>query len=189
MKTTSRGGCFHFRLTLELAQLYTRLVIVSSLTNKQRIFIDEYLKCWNATEAARRAGYAGDSNTLAVVGYENLRKPNIADRISKRLQETTMSADEALTRLSEMARGEWGKYVTEQGDLDIIQLVQDGKGYLVKKVKETKDGKEFEFYDAQRALVDIARAHGVFVERHDVTSGGDKIIFQIGNSIDLDKDI
>ena len=153
------------------------------VSKKQRVWLEEYLVCFNATEAARRAGYAHPNKR----GPENLIR--FDNEIKARLSELVMGADEALARLSEMARGEWGKYVKEDGALDITLLVQDGKGYLVKKVKETKDGREFEFYDAQRALVDIARAHGVFVERHDVTSGGDKIIFQIGNSIDLDKDI
>ena len=94
-----------------------------------------------------------------------------------------MSADEALIRLSEMARGEWGKYVTETGALDIGQLVRDGKGYLVKKIRETKDGREYEFYDAQRALVDIAKAHGVFVERHEHTGADGGPIAHTVNTI------
>jgi len=27
------------------------------LSNMQRVFVEEYLSCWNGTEAARRAGY------------------------------------------------------------------------------------------------------------------------------------
>jgi len=132
-------------------------------SRKQKAWLEEYLKCWNATEAARRANYAHPNKR----GPENLAK--FQEEIESRLSELVMSANEALARLSEMARGEWGKYVREDGTLDIRQLVQDGKGYLVKKIKETKDGREYEFYDAQRALVDIAKAHGVFVELHEHT--------------------
>ena len=51
------------------------------LTPKQRAFVEHYLESWNATKAARRAGYRGNSNTLAVVGWENLserlKSPNL----------------------------------------------------------------------------------------------------------------
>ena len=143
------------------------------ISKKQRVWLEEYLVCFNATEAARRAGYAHPNKR----GPENLVR--FDEEIKTRLSELVMGADEALARLSEMARGEWGKYVTEKGNLDIEMLVRDGKGYLVKKIKETKDGKEYEFYDAQRALVDIARAHGVFVEQHEHT--GNIVVEYTGN--------
>lgn len=54
------------------------------LTPKQEIFVSEYLKTGNATEAARRAGYKGNDNTLAQVGNENLRKPNVVKRLKSK---------------------------------------------------------------------------------------------------------
>lgn len=52
------------------------------LTTKQQRFVD----CFdgNATEAARKAGYKGNDNTIASVGDENLRKPAISEAIEKR---------------------------------------------------------------------------------------------------------
>ncbi|NIO43164.1 MAG: terminase small subunit, partial [Burkholderiales bacterium] len=80
----------------------------NGLTNKQRAFIESYLQCWNATQAARDAKYEGNDVTLASVGYENLRKPQIRERIKQRLNTMAMSADEVLARLSEQARGDIG---------------------------------------------------------------------------------
>lgn len=54
------------------------------LTPKQELFVSEYLKTGNATEAARRAGYKGNDNTLAQVGNENLRKPNVVELIKSK---------------------------------------------------------------------------------------------------------
>ena len=53
------------------------------LTGKQRLFVEAYVgqARGNATEAARTAGYAGSEGTLAQVGYENLRKPEIRDAV------------------------------------------------------------------------------------------------------------
>jgi phage terminase small subunit len=54
-------------------------------TDKQAAFIQEYLIDLNATQAAIRAGYSAD--TAAQIGYENLRKPDIAQAIAEALAE------------------------------------------------------------------------------------------------------
>lgn len=46
------------------------------LTAKQQRFVEEYLVDLNATQAAIRAGYS--AKTASEVGFENLRKPQIA---------------------------------------------------------------------------------------------------------------
>lgn len=45
------------------------------LTLKQRRWVRAYLETGNATEAARRAGYEGNDETLQAIGKENLHKP------------------------------------------------------------------------------------------------------------------
>lgn len=50
---------------------------LAELTPKQQLFCREYFVSLNATDAARRAGYKGNDNTLGVVGFENLSKPKI----------------------------------------------------------------------------------------------------------------
>lgn len=52
------------------------------LTYKQRRFVDCY--AGNGVEAARKAGYRGNANTLHVVAAENLRKPTILAAIEAR---------------------------------------------------------------------------------------------------------
>lgn len=74
------------------------------LTNKQKVFIEEYLSCWNASEAARRAGYKNPRMS----GSENLTKPDVAAEIKQRISEKAMSADEVLTRLADQARANLG---------------------------------------------------------------------------------
>ena len=119
-----------------------------SLTTKQQLFVNEYLKCFNATEAYI-ASYPNVTRTTAASnGYGLLRNTEISEAISQRLSESAMSADEVLMRLAEQARGEHGRYITTSGTVDIATLVNDKKAHLIKKVKETKDGMEYEFYDA-----------------------------------------
>jgi phage terminase small subunit len=56
-----------------------------ALTPKQQVFVDEYLKDLNATQAAVRAGYS--EKTAKVIGSENLTKPDIAGAIQKAMDE------------------------------------------------------------------------------------------------------
>lgn len=142
------------------------------LRGKQVLFVEAYLECFNATEAARRAGYEGNDNTLGSVGWENLQKPAIAKRISVRLQEAAMSADEVLSRLAEIARGEHGQYIGIGGKVDLAMMIFDNKTHLIKSIKDTRHGQSITFCDMQGALALIAKHHGLLVERHEVSGAG-----------------
>ena len=80
----------------------------NKLTRKQQVFIDEYLKCFNASEAARRAGYS--EKTAYSIGQENLNKPELKAIIDARLAEIHMSADEALQIMEQQARADIGTF-------------------------------------------------------------------------------
>jgi phage terminase small subunit len=51
------------------------------MTNKEELFCIEYLKDFNASKAAIRAGYS--EKTSYAIGYENLKKPHISQKISE----------------------------------------------------------------------------------------------------------
>ncbi len=77
----------------------TRLYAAEWLTDKQAIFIEEYLIDLNATQAAIRAGYS--EKTAGAIGIENLAKPIIQQALSlamsARSQRVRLTADEVLT--------------------------------------------------------------------------------------------
>lgn len=152
---------------------------MADLTNKQRVFIEEYLQCWNATEAARRAGYGGGDATLAVIGSRNIRNVKIRRRIRKRLAGKAMAADEVLVRLGEQAQSDLGDFLRDEagpsGLLDIEKVQKAGLTHLIKRIAWTRQGVSVELYDAQRALELIGKAHGLFRERLDITSKGEQI--------------
>lgn len=56
-----------------------------ALTPRQQAFVREYLIDLNATQAAIRAGYA--NRRADAIGYENLRKPEIASAIQSAMDE------------------------------------------------------------------------------------------------------
>lgn len=78
------------------------------LTPKQAKFVDEYVISGNATEAAKKAGYAG--KTIRKTASENLTKPDIKEAIERRMKEIESQkiADgkEAMEGLSSIARQE-----------------------------------------------------------------------------------
>ena len=78
------------------------------LTEKQKQFADAYIELGNATKAAVEAGYS--KKTAAVIGAENLIKPNIKNYIetamNKIKSDRVMSATEAVELLTSIARGE-----------------------------------------------------------------------------------
>lgn len=140
------------------------------LTAKQEAFVEHYCQLRNATEAARRAGYAGDDNSLAVIGYENLRKPKIQDAIQERFKFLAMKTEEAMARLSSQARGPnflaLQKVVQayQQGGLAAAMgtIEEMGIGPYIKSIYETRNGLRLDLYDSQRALTTILRGLGAF---------------------------
>ena len=153
-------------------------------TKRQRVFVEEYLQCWNATEAAKRAGYAHPNKQ----GPRLLVNVGISEIITKRIAEKAMSADEVLLRLGDMARGDIGKFMDIESmsfNLALENAKELGLTHLIKKVKQRttitqkKDGDEeenhwieLELHDSQSALVHLGKHHKLFTEKIDVQHEG-----------------
>lgn len=146
------------------------------LTNKQRAFIEHYLRCWNASEAARLAGYSEKS--AGAVGHQVLKSTEVSEEIKDRLADLQASADEVIVRLTDHARGDMADFlhINKDGEprLDIGIAEQRKRLHLIKKAKTTRrvleDGGqevtlEVELYDAQSALVQLGRVHKLFTDK------------------------
>ena len=75
------------------------------LTPKQERFVAEYQVDLNATQAAIRAGYS--ERTASAIGFENLSKPEIAERISvvrnRLAQKVEVTQERVLRELARVA--------------------------------------------------------------------------------------
>jgi phage terminase small subunit len=147
-----------------------------ALTDRQQLFVSHYVVCWNATEAAKKAGYS--EKTARSIGSENLTKPDIAAAIAAHIA-GIMPAGEVLTRLAGHARGTMADFINvEQETLDLNKAHGNDKLHLVKKFSrsETKYGTNIsiELYDAQAALALLGKHHGLFTEKveHSGPGGG-----------------
>lgn len=104
------------------------------LTEKQKLFCQAYLdNNFNATKAAIAAGYS--KTTAKEMGYENLTKPHLREEIDRLAKEQTISADETVKLISDIAKFDIKDYLitrkVERSDrvkkplIDIIQEVKD----------------------------------------------------------------
>ena len=115
-----------------------------TFTVKQRAFMKAYLgeANFNGAKAARIAGYS--VKTARDMASENLAKPHIAREIKRRLDLIGLSEAEVSSRLGQMARGEIPtKTVDKDGEITVT-------------------------FDERQALENVARIHGMFIDRHQV---------------------
>lgn len=121
------------------------------LTNKQKVFISEYLKSFNATEAAIKSGYS--ERSAASIGSENLRKPEIITEISKYI----MTPEEIKLALTDQAHadiGDFFKVVDEWTDYEPLPTYE----VLGAEEREIEDGGETKrktFYFVRHITIDL----------------------------------
>jgi phage terminase small subunit len=148
---------------------------MTDLTDLQQRFVKAYVgeAQFNATEAARRAGYQGTDNALAAAGSRNLSKDKVRKAIEERTARFVMDQDEAAYRLARMARGDIGDFfevetTTEDGEertllvVDREAVAEEGGG-LVREISFDTNGRpRLKMYDAKDALKTILKIHGAF---------------------------
>lgn len=144
-----------------------------NLTDKQRAFVLEYVKDWNATQAAIRAGYSEE--TAGSIGHENLKKPEIRQLIDRHFEDMGLTAERILAEQMVLAFANADDYleVEEGGEsrAKAFQSLTRKQKAAVKKIrekriiKENPDGSvfvdstmEYELYDKQKAL-DVLGKH------------------------------
>lgn len=163
---------------------------MAKLSAMQQLFVAHYCACHHVTEAAIKAGYSEKS--AYSIGSENLKKPEIAAAI-KAAMEQIYPAPKVITRLAEHADGTiedffeiteeevvlfeeitvFGKAVKTKREtvrrpvarLDVKKGIEAGKGHLIKKYSQSDRGVMIEFHDAQTAVVQLGKYHGLFKDR------------------------
>lgn len=154
------------------------------LTPKQELFCLEYIKDFNATRAAKAAGYS--ENSASEIGNENLRKPQIKDAIGQLVRESfddlSISKERILNEQKLLAFTrifqEDEMYKTRYTWEEFKELPENVKACIKKlKQKTSYDEKgepvvhvELEFYDRQKALETLMRYQSMFNDKLDITS-------------------
>lgn len=152
-----------------------------SLTQKQSLFVAEYLIDLNATQAAIRAGYS--TKTAAVIGFENLTKPNIQAAIDAamkaRAQRTEVTQDRVLAEFAKLAFLDPRRFYDENGTLIPVHLLPEevaaalsGMDVIIERDgfdgegnPKFNDVKKIKFADKKGALDSCARHLGMFTDK------------------------
>lgn len=146
-----------------------------ALTDKQRLFCEEYLIDLNATQAAIRAGYS--EKTARKIGSENLTKPDIRAYIENRLAEKEdaliAKQDEVMKYLTSVMRREYCEHVVVTLSEEITNYVPDAEGKMrkqtVKKEKPEVVKIPARLADANKAAELLGKRYSLFTDKVDVT--------------------
>lgn len=105
----------------------------AKLTPKQVLFIAEYRKDLNATQAAIRAGYS--PKTAHVIGPENLEKPEIAKVLAEQtqiaLEKVGLSAEKTLEAIRRPIDADIRGLFDQHGNLKPIHLLNSEEASLI----------------------------------------------------------
>ncbi len=168
------------------------------LTEKQKMFVIEYLVDLNATQAALRAGYS--KKTAYRTGNDNLKKPQIQEAIREQLDareaRTLITADRVLEEYAKLAFSEITDYldvITERvvvdwdtdpetgGKVPIWEIKQllilkDTKDIpkeklaAIQSIKHGRYGLEFTLHDKKGPLDSIGKHLGMFIEKREINA-------------------
>jgi phage terminase small subunit len=105
---------------------------MAKLTDKQALFIAEYMVDKNATQAAIRAGYSED--TAQQIGSENLSKPVIQKEIERRINDQikrlSITSDRVINKISAIANS---KTATNSDRLKALQMLGENQKLFTQK--------------------------------------------------------
>ena len=143
---------------------------------KQDLFVKEYLKDLNGTQAYIRAGYkVKDENSAAVMANRLLRNVKIQEKIQAAMKErekrTEITQDRVLKEIANLAFTDRTGIVNLKNNNLIIKNFDESspeQKACISGVKETKFGIEVTFYNKEKALEMLGRHLGMFTEKLEV---------------------
>ena len=135
-----------------------------ALTGKRRAFVEAYLSGsaeWfdgevrnsylNGTQAARQAGYAHPGTE----GSRLLQNVEIRAAIDERMRSLEIRTEQIIAREFDVATAGIGDFAEVLEQVNMPRMARKAKelgiAHLIKKIKETQHGIEFELYDAHEA--------------------------------------
>lgn len=147
------------------------------LTQKQKVFADEYLIDLNATRAYKIAYKSCKKDETANVnGSKLLRNTKVAKYIEERMNErskrTEITQDNVLRELATIAFAKVTDFVSIENGTVIVKDTKDIPKNLIPaiaSIKEGRNGIEVSFYSKDKSLELLGRHLGMFNDKIEVT--------------------
>ncbi len=117
------------------------------LSRKQTAFVEHFIQCFNASEAARRAGYS--ERSARNQAHRLMTNEDLLKSIDERLEKLKVGTDDLLVRLARIARGESvdGREVTVREILKALELIGKYHSLFIQKVQHESDVNLHVIYD------------------------------------------
>lgn len=176
---------------------------MARLTEKQKKFVNEYLKDLNATQAAIRAGYS--KKTADRIGNENLKKLEIQKYLEQRMKDrekrTEITQDQVVQELAKIALANGTDFVRiaiKTGYRDILNEagevirkepfeyqgvellntdeIPEEKRAAIAGIKQGANGIEVKLNDKVKALELLGRHLGMFKDKVELSGKVDSEI-------------
>ena len=151
------------------------------LTNKQKLFCNQYLIDLNATQAAIRAGYS--PKTANRIANENLTKLDIQKYIQIRMKDrekrTEITQDMVLKEFAHIAFDDIKNYLRFYTDTEgnVRTIVKDSTTIDTRAIQEVSQGKDgqfkFKMYCKDNALLQIGKHLGMFADKVEMSGAID----------------
>jgi phage terminase small subunit len=171
-----------------------------TLTDRQRVFCDEYLVDLNGTAAAKRAGYS--AKTARVMAQQNLENPAVINQLAvlmkERSERTQVTADRVITEVARLGFSDLRKLFDDKGALlPIYQWPEDAAAAVsAVEVDELFEGfgenrvqvgytKKVKLWDKGKALEMLGRHLKLWVDRIEATGPNGGPIQTRNDGIDL----
>lgn len=170
---------------------------MAGLSHKRMAFVEEYLRTFNAADAARCAGYS--KHTADRQGSRLLSFVEVQDAIKARLKDKAMTTDEVVNRLAEQARADlgvffmlserWTEHPSPTQEVLDSSIEVDGKGHQITLYKvravvlDTDKLLDPHYSHLIKKFSDTPR-NGLTIELHDVQGA----LELIGRNLGMFKD-
>ena len=143
------------------------------MTEKQKIFADEYLIDLNATRAYRKAyPSVKKDETAAQAGSRMLRNVKVAEYIAERKQARQERTEITQDKLAAIAFARATDYAEVKDDQVIIKDtsgLSENQIKAIAGIKQSKFGIELKLNDKEKALELLGRHLGMFKDRVEVS--------------------
>lgn len=171
---------------------------MAKLTERQKLFCDEYLVDLNVTQAAIRAGYSAYyADKRAYTLLENTEiKEYIDKRMADRQKRTEITQDIVLEELRRIALAkptdffnveDMGRY--KQVNIIPTKDIPEDKVGAIASIKQGANGIEVKLHDRLKALELIGRHLGMFKDKVEITDGNENTNVNIDDMLnEINKD-
>lgn len=127
------------------------------MTTKEIAFAENYLCTFNATVAAKVAGYS--ERTARQIGHENLTKPDIQSYIQEKtnssLEKLGITQERVITELVRIAFGNVADLFEGDWELKSLTDIPKEKSAAIKSLTKTETGVKINMHDKLGALLKL----------------------------------